>query len=117
MRIRVVLQKIGGFQAGFTLKPEDVQPELVLSAKGRDLGYRRGETNEQGFQLLSRCLVGFLFLVVVSQTFLCILGVFRGCYIRCYMLFHGCAGCLVATWSCLGVTTCKHRFQGLLDSL
>ncbi len=30
----------------------------------------KGETNEQCFYMLSRCLVGFLWLVVVSQTFL-----------------------------------------------
>ena len=46
---------------------------------------RRGETNEQVFSVLSLCFVVFLFLVVVHQTCLYILGMFRCCYIGCYM--------------------------------
>jgi hypothetical protein len=66
---------------------------------------RRGESNEQVFYVLSVCFVGFLFLVVVHHTCLCIPVVFRCCYTFCYMLFHGCAFYRVATWSCLGVAT------------
>ncbi len=68
-------------------------------------GRRRGETNEQVSYVLSLCFVGVLFLVVVRQTFLDMLVVFR----CCYMLFHGCACCLVATWFCLGVATCGNE--------
>jgi hypothetical protein len=69
---------------------------------------QRGETNEQVFYILSMCFVGFLFLVVVHQVCLCMLVVFRCCYICCYMLFHGCAFYCVATRSCLGVATRTH---------
>lgn len=61
---------------------------------------RRGETNEQVFHMLSLCFVGFLFFVPVSHVFLCVLVVFRRCYISCYILFYGRACCLVATWFC-----------------
>jgi hypothetical protein len=64
-----------------------------------------GETNQQVFYVLPMCFVGFLLLVVVRQAFLHILGVFRCCYICCYMLFHGGVCCLVATWSRLAVAT------------
>ncbi len=78
---------------------------LLLQQVGqtKELWVRVGETNQQVFYVLSLCFVGFLFLVVVHQVFLHILLVFRCCYMYCYMLFHCCACCLVATWSCLGV--------------
>ena len=75
---------------------------------------RRGDSNEQVFSVLSMCLVGFLFLVVVPQIFLRILVVFRCCYIYRYMLFRGFASCFVATWSCLYLATCLHGFQDTL---
>ncbi len=65
----------------------------------------KGETNEQGFYVLSLCFVGFLFFVVVYQTCWRILVVFQCYYIRCYMLFHSRACCFVATWPCLGIAT------------
>ena len=75
---------------------------------------RRGESNAQGFCVLSLCLVGFLFLVVVYQASLSILVVFRCCYICCYRLFHGRALYCVATWSCLDIATSTPDFRGIL---
>jgi hypothetical protein len=79
---------------------------LNLKMLNRDsFGCRRGETNQQRFYCLWLCFVGFLFLAVVHQVFLCILDMFRCCYICYYMHFHGCACCFVATWSSLSVAT------------
>ena len=65
---------------------------------GKEIGRcRRGETNGQGFYMLSACFVVFLFPVIVYHVFLCLLGVFRCRYIRCYIPFLGSAYYLVAT--------------------
>ena len=67
--------------------------------------FLRGESKQQVFYVLSLCFVVFVFLVVMSQAFLCMLVVFRCCYISRYMPFHYCVSCCIATWSCLGVTS------------
>lgn len=66
---------------------------------------RRGETNQQVFYVFSLCFIGFLFLALVQQVFLCMLVVFRCRYIFCYIDFNGCAYYRIVTWSCLGVAT------------
>jgi hypothetical protein len=68
-------------------------------------GAEGGSRNNRVFYVLSLCLVVFLFLVVMSQAFLCMLVVFRCCYISRYMPFQGCVYCCIATWSCLDVAT------------
>src|SRR2546427_4713691 len=50
---------------------------------------RRGDSNEQVFSVLSEYFVVFLFLATVHQLFLCILVVFRCCYMaRIFLVIH-----------------------------
>ena len=56
-----------------TAEEHFLPPQLSMRM---DKKCRRGETKAQLFHMLSMCLMGLLFLVVVHRVFLFILGVF-----------------------------------------